>query len=137
MPKEPNTELLNPFPDRDGSRTDRDVRIRQRAYDLWVTEGTPEGREHEHWLKAEREIMMTEPDSSMGTPITPFEDIPQVRSPGAAMPGEKEGVASVTPSTSGAAKPAPDTSKSKVANRDVAGPRKAGTTPRPTRKPMV
>jgi hypothetical protein len=41
----------------------------------------------------------------------------------------------VAPKTSGAAKPAPDTSKSAVANRDT-GPRKAGATPRPTDKPI-
>jgi hypothetical protein len=44
--------------------------------------------------------------------------------------------APVAPKTSGAPKPAPDTSKSKVANRDIEGPRKASTTPRPTGKPL-
>lgn len=38
------------------------------------------------------------------------------------------------PKTVGTSEPAPDTSKSTVANRDVDGPRKASTTPRPTSK---
>ncbi len=44
--------------------------------------------------------------------------------------------APTAPKTSGASTPAPDTSKSPVANRDLDGPRKAGTTPRPTNKPI-
>jgi hypothetical protein len=43
--------------------------------------------------------------------------------------------APTAPETSGASTLAPDTSKSPVANRDLDGPRKAGTTPRPTDKP--
>lgn len=31
-------------------------RIRERAYDLWVAEGRMEGREQDHWLRAEAEI---------------------------------------------------------------------------------
>lgn len=41
-----------------------------------------------------------------------------------------------TPKLAGAAKPAPDTIKSRIANRDLEGPRKAGPTPRPTDKPI-
>lgn len=33
--------------------TDRDDEIRQIAYRLWQEEGCPDGREAEHWLKAE------------------------------------------------------------------------------------
>lgn len=42
-----------------------------------------------------------------------------------------------TPKTSGVAEPGSDTSKSPVANRDIEGPRKAGTTPRPTDRPVA
>ena len=37
---------------------DRDftAQIRQRAYQLWETEGRPIGRERIHWLRAEAEI---------------------------------------------------------------------------------
>ena len=31
-------------------------RIQRRAYELWENEGRPNGREHDHWLQAEREI---------------------------------------------------------------------------------
>lgn len=31
-------------------------RIQRRAYELWENEGRPAGREHAHWLQAEREI---------------------------------------------------------------------------------
>ena len=34
-------------------------RIQRRAYELWESEGRPEGREHTHWLQAEREIAST------------------------------------------------------------------------------
>ena len=33
--------------------------IRLRAYEIWVREGQPEGRELEHWLQARREILGT------------------------------------------------------------------------------
>lgn len=32
-------------------------KIRRRAYDIWVDEGRPEGRQHEHWMQAEREVL--------------------------------------------------------------------------------
>jgi len=35
---------------------DREARIRERAYHIWVEQGRPEGGEHDHWLKAQREI---------------------------------------------------------------------------------
>ena len=30
--------------------------VRLRAYAIWVEEGEPEGKEHEHWERARREI---------------------------------------------------------------------------------
>lgn len=46
---------------------DRDLerRIRERAHRLWEEEGQPEGRGHEHWREAERQIMI---ESGMGEP---------------------------------------------------------------------
>jgi hypothetical protein len=35
---------------------DLEQRIRQRAYELWESEGRPQGREQAHWQQAEREI---------------------------------------------------------------------------------
>jgi hypothetical protein len=39
-------------------------RIRQRAYDLWLKSGEPEGSEMDFWLQAEREIK--DEDSALG-----------------------------------------------------------------------
>lgn len=36
--------------------SDQESRIRQRAYEIWQREGRPEGREAEHWRRAEAEI---------------------------------------------------------------------------------
>jgi hypothetical protein len=33
-----------------------DHRIKERAYQLWVQEGRPHGRDLEHWLQAERTL---------------------------------------------------------------------------------
>ena len=33
--------------------------FRQRAYELWESEGRPAGREYDHWLQAERELAST------------------------------------------------------------------------------
>ncbi|MBV8912586.1 MAG: DUF2934 domain-containing protein [Acetobacteraceae bacterium] len=43
-------------------------RIRERAYDLWQKEGSPEGRDHEFW---ERARLMLEADDAapMRTPL--------------------------------------------------------------------
>ncbi len=30
--------------------------IRERAYNIWVREGCPHGRDHEHWVRAQIEI---------------------------------------------------------------------------------
>lgn len=35
---------------------DRDEEVRDRAYLLWVEAGRPNGREHEFWAQASREI---------------------------------------------------------------------------------
>jgi hypothetical protein len=31
-------------------------KIRDRAYQIWIDEGQPKGREHEHWEQAAREL---------------------------------------------------------------------------------
>ena len=36
--------------------TDREHKIRQRAYGIWEEEGHPHGREQEHWHRAMREV---------------------------------------------------------------------------------
>jgi hypothetical protein len=37
--------------------SDKEARIRERAYEIWVREGQPHGRDAEHWQKAEAEIV--------------------------------------------------------------------------------
>jgi hypothetical protein len=44
-----------PFPGQDP--------IADRAYQLWESEGKPEGRDIDHWLQAEREISGDEPEN--------------------------------------------------------------------------
>ncbi|WP_187969420.1 DUF2934 domain-containing protein [Aquibium microcysteis] len=41
--------------------THRDEQLRQRAYRIWEAEGRPEGREAEHWARAERELADEQP----------------------------------------------------------------------------
>jgi hypothetical protein len=36
--------------------TDLEQRIRVRAYELWLEEGKPEGKDKEHWERAKAEI---------------------------------------------------------------------------------
>lgn len=36
--------------------SDREEKIRERAYRLWVEEGQPEGRHDQHWEEARRQI---------------------------------------------------------------------------------
>jgi hypothetical protein len=35
---------------------DLQQRVQQRAYELWESEGRPEGREQAHWLQAQHEV---------------------------------------------------------------------------------
>jgi hypothetical protein len=34
----------------------KDGHIRERAYEIWLDEGQPEGRELDHWLRAKSEV---------------------------------------------------------------------------------
>lgn len=34
----------------------RQERLQQRAYEIWESEGRPNGRDREHWEQAEREV---------------------------------------------------------------------------------
>jgi hypothetical protein len=37
-------------------QSDRQQRITERAYQIWVAEGRVHGKDHEHWQRAERQI---------------------------------------------------------------------------------
>jgi hypothetical protein len=41
-------------------RSDREERIKERAYAIWLAEGRAHGRHQEHWHRAEREIAAEE-----------------------------------------------------------------------------
>jgi Protein of unknown function (DUF2934) len=35
---------------------DREQRIRERAFQIWIEEGQPEGKDKDHWERAEKQI---------------------------------------------------------------------------------
>jgi hypothetical protein len=45
-------------------RSDREERIRQRAYAIWQAEGHQHGRDEDHWHRAEREIAAEDAEMS-------------------------------------------------------------------------
>ena len=53
---------------------EREQRIRERAYQIWLSEGQPEGREKENWHEAEKQIL--EQESGQASPLPgPYENI--------------------------------------------------------------
>lgn len=60
--KTPNDEAA-----RDAAEDDRERRVRERANQLWVKAGRPEGQDTEFWLRAENEI----DDEDRNGPKTP------------------------------------------------------------------
>lgn len=70
------------------SDSERDKRIRERAYQIWTEEGCPEGREDAHWEMAEElvaieesQALATEPNpvaqeqGGVGEPVEPIEAV--------------------------------------------------------------
>ena len=53
-------------------------RTRERAYQIWIEEGQPDGRDKEHWAQAEQELSGT---AERGPPLQP--DQPKGDVPGA------------------------------------------------------
>ena len=49
----------------DDSTPDRNEAIRNRAHEIWESEGCPEGREAEHWARAEAELFATDEGGSL------------------------------------------------------------------------
>ena len=56
----------------DDTLHDRTKRVAQRAYELWDQQGRPDGRHHEHWLEAERQL-----DSEAGNEPSPSAEVNQ------------------------------------------------------------
>lgn len=44
--------------------SDRHERIKQRAYELWESQGRPDGKEQEHWEQASQELQFEEFDDA-------------------------------------------------------------------------
>jgi hypothetical protein len=48
-------------------------RIRERAFQIWIEEGQPDGRDQEHWLIAEAELV-----SGTSPPLQPDQPIGEI-----------------------------------------------------------
>jgi hypothetical protein len=53
-------------------------RIRERAFNIWLDEGCPDGRDQEHWQQAQRELSGEAGFASDAPPLQP-EPIGQIR----------------------------------------------------------
>jgi hypothetical protein len=51
---------------------DHEQKIRERAYQIWIDEGQPHGRDQEHWSKAEAEI-----EHQPSPPLQPDQSVKQ------------------------------------------------------------
>lgn len=47
--------------------SEREAQVRERAYEIWESEGRPDGRDAAHWERAEREIAGGSPVPPQGT----------------------------------------------------------------------
>jgi DUF2934 family protein len=48
-----------------------DETIRERAYHLWIADGKPEGQADIYWLNAQRELLTTAVEGSVGETAQP------------------------------------------------------------------
>jgi hypothetical protein len=56
------------------SDVDREQRIRERAYKIWLEEGQPYGHGNEHWAQAEKQLAEeenAEPETKSDAPPSP------------------------------------------------------------------
>jgi hypothetical protein len=79
-------------------QSDRQERISERAYQIWVAEGCVHGRHDEHWQRAEREIAEEElrlaaamADRASGVAKNATRRRPQAKSADATKTGGKSG----------------------------------------------
>ncbi|MGK9236843.1 DUF2934 domain-containing protein [Inquilinus limosus] len=61
--------------------SDREERIRRRAYEIWEALGRPEGGQQEHWARAEAEILAEESEGTDSVPEGAEELNPDVPAP--------------------------------------------------------
>lgn len=57
---------------------DKQVKVSQRAYEIWDAEGRAEGCSEDHWRRAELEV---EAEEARGGGATPTDDLPPKRRP--------------------------------------------------------
>jgi len=50
-------------------KTDDAEAMRRRAHEIWVREGCPNGREHEHWAEAARELAAEDDAPAMSVEV--------------------------------------------------------------------
>ena len=53
---------------------DRERRIRERAFDIWIEQGQPQGKDREHWERAEKEVDDAPPLVPGGASVTGLDD---------------------------------------------------------------
>lgn len=58
---------------------DNNELIRLRAYEIWIREGQPEGRELEHWMQARREVLGSDAERRDENPVRPPADDDNIR----------------------------------------------------------
>jgi hypothetical protein len=51
--------------------TELERRIRERAFEIWLDEGCPDGRDKAHWERARREISESDPSQHDAPPLQP------------------------------------------------------------------
>src|SRR5579885_1748863 len=69
-------------------QSDRDARIRERAYQIWIEEGCQHGKQDEYWYRAEQEIAAQEPEAEPAD--TPAEPGTRPRAPAKTPAAEKD-----------------------------------------------
>ncbi len=52
--------------------------VRERAYQIWIEEGQPEGREHEHWRQACKDVGVENEATDAPPPAEPESDDPAI-----------------------------------------------------------
>ena len=100
--------------------TDRDKSIRDRAYEIWESEGRPEGREADHWQQAAAELSEIRNESASGDLATGKKTKPAAKS---SSTKPKAATDKAAPATSGSRSKGKDPAKTGEAaaiDRDVA-----------------
>ncbi len=80
-------------------------RVRERAHQLWLQEGCPEGRGEEHWRQAQRDIL-----ENLGTSSKPANQPVDVASTSAVISSEEQFEAQVPPAWKASTLPDVETS---------------------------